>query len=456
MGPREKLELGFIRSDEVTTFDPSDVNTVVGQTHTVFLGQSTYPNDRNYDRILKINLPDYKSTVVLAKPSSGSKQAYAGRADKLTATMRQEIDLTSVSAAVLEFMTYYEIEKDYDYGYVEVSTDSGKTFATLPGTVAGKPTQSSAQLGNYITGMMVEPAPALKTMQPASYDLTAYAGKKVLLQFRYGTDEGYTEIGWFVDDVRVTGKTASGAAVAIFSDDFETGNQWATAAINWQTSGDTKVSNFRRYLLAEWRHHNGFNEGLKSVYNTVNGVGQQERLEYHSYEEGLLVWYVNEFYGDNNVTRFSGDLSSGIKYDAGEGYALVVDAHPKSMLQTGGKDGGVALDGLPFRTRVQAYDAPFSLTPASALKLSLAGFDFTSPSYEADSAWTSAQKPGNQELSLGCEPDDAAQYFTKPMATNKVSQFHGVKLPADANVKLRIREVTADDTAVAVDVVRCK
>ena len=41
-----------------------------------------------------------------------------------------EFDLTRLQKATLQFSTWYNIEKDYDYAYVEVSTDSGKTWDT--------------------------------------------------------------------------------------------------------------------------------------------------------------------------------------------------------------------------------------------------------------------------------------------------------------------------------------
>ena len=39
------------------------------------------------------------------------------------------VDLRQVSGATLRFWTWFDIEADYDYGYVEVSVDGGKRWS---------------------------------------------------------------------------------------------------------------------------------------------------------------------------------------------------------------------------------------------------------------------------------------------------------------------------------------
>ncbi|MFH0894910.1 MAG: hypothetical protein V2A54_10790, partial [Bacteroidota bacterium] len=41
------------------------------------------------------------------------------------------IDLTKTISASIEFWHKYEFEKDYDYGYVEVSSNSGTTWTQI-------------------------------------------------------------------------------------------------------------------------------------------------------------------------------------------------------------------------------------------------------------------------------------------------------------------------------------
>ena len=72
-----------------------------------------------------------------------------------------------------------------------ISTDGGASYTPLANanTVDGP-------LGPALNGV----ATAFATQ---TFDLTAYAGKTVLLAFRYVSDGGVNEGGWFVDNVKV-------------------------------------------------------------------------------------------------------------------------------------------------------------------------------------------------------------------------------------------------------------
>ncbi|AGZ42660.1 immune inhibitor A domain-containing protein [Actinoplanes friuliensis] len=101
---------------------------------------------------------------------------------------------------VLRLRTKYATEEGYDYGYVTVSMDGGRTYTAIAGdsTVA-------APLGQAINGDSAG-------FQPRTYDLSAYAGKKVLLGFRYVTDSAIDEGGWWIDDIKVGGAVVSDGA----------------------------------------------------------------------------------------------------------------------------------------------------------------------------------------------------------------------------------------------------
>ncbi len=93
----------------------------------------------------------------------------------------------------LRFWTYYRIESNWDYGYVEIATD-GRTFTTLPGSITTNSDPNLRNFGNGITGNSggwVE----------AEFDLSAYEGDIVWFRFRYNTDGYVTDEGWYVDDI---------------------------------------------------------------------------------------------------------------------------------------------------------------------------------------------------------------------------------------------------------------
>ncbi|MEV6494920.1 peptidase M6 immune inhibitor A, partial [Actinoplanes sp. NPDC051633] len=94
----------------------------------------------------------------------------------------------------LRISAKYGAEADYDYGYVTVSTDGGRTHRAVQGdkTVAGPlgPGVNGDTGGEFV---------------PHVYDLSAYAGQKVLLGFRYVSDGAVNEGGWYVTGIDVGG-----------------------------------------------------------------------------------------------------------------------------------------------------------------------------------------------------------------------------------------------------------
>jgi hypothetical protein len=157
--------------------------------------------------------------------STSGANDYVGFETGLTLAMSQALPANSK----LTFSTRYDIENGYDFGYVQVSTDGGTTWTNIAGTGTSNTSASDlvnyGNLGNGITGSQ-------PTWTPATFDLSAYAGKTVKIRFDYRCDSGFYGngttsggIGWNVDDVAV-GPTGS----PIFTDDFSTvKTDWTTA-----------------------------------------------------------------------------------------------------------------------------------------------------------------------------------------------------------------------------------
>ncbi|MBM6616861.1 immune inhibitor A domain-containing protein [Bacillus suaedaesalsae] len=110
-------------------------------------------------------------------------------------------DLTGVEDATLKFDNFIDIEEQWDFGVVQVSTDGGETWKSL----ANENTRSDVVDEGY---------PKIKENVPGftghsdewtneSFDLTEYAGQNVLISFRYLTDWGYNDSGWFIDNIEI-------------------------------------------------------------------------------------------------------------------------------------------------------------------------------------------------------------------------------------------------------------
>jgi len=135
------------------------------------------------------------------EPHSGQYEWWSNRGDVSNMTLTREFDLGELDAATLEFWTWYDIEDDYDYAYVEVSTDDGKTWEILPGlhTVDSDPYGNS--FGSGYTGVSGggEKAEWVKEV----VDLSPYVGYETLIRFEYVTDDSYNDPGLCIDDIAI-------------------------------------------------------------------------------------------------------------------------------------------------------------------------------------------------------------------------------------------------------------
>jgi len=84
-------------------------------------------------------------SLVDAAAYSGQYMWWANRSDDSNTTLTRAFDLSGVSEATLEFWAWYDIEEDWDYTYVEASSDGGETWEilTTPSGVGTNPNGNS-------------------------------------------------------------------------------------------------------------------------------------------------------------------------------------------------------------------------------------------------------------------------------------------------------------------------
>ncbi len=139
--------------------------------------------------------------VIPTDAHSGRSFWWSDRVDGLDSTLTRDVDLTGVSKATLSFWSWYEIEPDFDYGYVSVSKDGGTRWTTLKTEATTTLDPNGNNLGNGMTGHSGSGAKPAWVKQTA--DLGAYAGKKVQLRFEYVTDGALNFNGLAIDDVAI-------------------------------------------------------------------------------------------------------------------------------------------------------------------------------------------------------------------------------------------------------------
>ncbi len=135
-------------------------------------------------------------TVVAAPPTGSSSALWSGNRSNLDSAAVAQVTVPTASPT-LTFSELHQAEEGYDYAYTVVSTDGGTSYTPLANanTVPGP-------YGPSLNGT----ATAFATQ---TFDLSAYAGQTILLGFRYVSDGGVNEGGWYVDDVTVGGTVVS-------------------------------------------------------------------------------------------------------------------------------------------------------------------------------------------------------------------------------------------------------
>ncbi len=175
---------------------------------------------------------------------------WSNRGDSVNTTLTTPpLDLRAAPHATLHYQAWYDLEQDYDYGYVEVSTDGGKTWHTQPTAHTTNTNPNGANIGNGYTGSSCS---AASTPQHCwvdeQVDLSPYAGKSVLVRFEQVTDDEYNgqgiaiahiqvpEIGFDGDTVRdgwdAAGWIRAGNTLA---------EKWIVQAVITRTHGATTV-----------------------------------------------------------------------------------------------------------------------------------------------------------------------------------------------------------------------
>jgi immune inhibitor A len=268
--------------------------------------QNTY---EGYDQAVKVNLPDSQRTDTYVTPPEGTHAWWSGRGDDLSNTLTREVP--AGSSVTVSADIWRAIEANYDYLYVEYSTDGGSGWTQLA-ALTGDATKWASKKWSY---------------KPAG-------GGASLFRFRYATDGGYNEAGAFLDNITVkVGKAYS------FADGAESGTNGWTAK-GWKVSTGTEVTMGKRYYLLENRQYVGYDHTLEvGPYQFSEAYTRPDWVERFAYQKGLLVWLVDQGWADNNTIDHQG-----------QGYALPVDARPNTLTYS---------DGSSPSNRREPFDAVF-------------------------------------------------------------------------------------------------
>lgn len=259
---------------------------------------------------LRVGLPGVK--LIDSVPSgtrawhSGSGNDFGCPGHTLDIYLPDLEQYANAGAVTLSFKSLYEIEWDWDYGFVLASTDGGQTWKSLvskKGTTLDGFNPNNAECyttyGNGITGVSgdkndltnidrVTPSYPAAQWIDDEFDLTPYKGQKLLLRFSYFTDAAAAKRGWFIDDLKITADAAT-----VYTSDFETSDEntrlFATGFSRVSSSDGVDLDH--AYYI-EMRDRVGWDK---------DGKNQSDRGT-PAWAPGVAILYTDENHGYGNTS----------------------------------------------------------------------------------------------------------------------------------------------------------
>ncbi len=299
------------------------------------------------------------------RPDHGNQAVYSGQGNNMQRSLSRVFDLGAVDGTIpllLEFDTWFEIEAEWDYLYVEVAGEDGQFSRVMPTDKSGPgdalsvmpsvkghegkgslpgftgrsgdldgdgkvesaagcdPAQQRTLAEDKVGEARTDPCETAQWVS-AAFDLGPWRGQQATVRFTYFTDMASVEDGVLLDNIAI--------AALDYREDFE-GNGLA----DWSTNGFTLSGGNHQlavphFYLLEYRdpyarfaavknYDASLTEPVFAFYPERDGSMAALNV---NYRPGVVMWYYNgEYLWSQNEPSQSGP---------GEGFLLVVDANPQ-------------------------------------------------------------------------------------------------------------------------------
>lgn len=138
-------------------------------------------------------------SILPVDPYSGKFAYWSNKGDHSAMTLEKTFDFTDHDAPLtLTYWTWYDIEEDYDYLYLEASTD-GETWEIIKTPSGTDEDPSGNSYGWGYNGLSGGDGSWIQE----KVDLSQFAGQKVQIRFEYITDAAVNGEGLLLDDIAI-------------------------------------------------------------------------------------------------------------------------------------------------------------------------------------------------------------------------------------------------------------
>ena len=181
-------------------------------------------------------------------------------------TLTNSINLTGYTNPRLTFYTKYDIENNWDYGQVEISTNNGSTWIPLqgqytnPGTGSFQPNGEPLYDGTNTNWVREE------------ISLASYISSQFKIRFELKTDSNVERDGWYVDDIAIMYYSVNSVELTSFTaliEGFYDGTSMVSDTVTVElrnTSAPYSLIDQSKILL------NNSGQGTGRFYNAINGT----------------------------------------------------------------------------------------------------------------------------------------------------------------------------------------
>lgn len=364
MSAYEKLYLGWSNYEVVNYGEKASIKLGPAETNT-----------KQAQQVI-VNLPDKMVEFNLGSPYAGAYYYHSGSGNNLNNSMTRQVTLPAGSVQ-LTAKVRYALELDFDYAYVTVNG------LPVPTNLSADTNPYGQNFGYGITGA------SGGNWVDLIVDLSPFAGQSITLGFQYWSDGFVAEDGFAIDEMTITGGATDGA---------EREGEWSYGGFT-RTNGLVTKSFFNAYYV-EYRQYWGYDDALRTGpfnFGFLENPFTADWVEHFPYQDGLLVWYYDASFDDNNVGEHCAAGRCG-------GLYLPVDAHPSLVLRS--DNGQVAPPSF------QSHDATFGLDATDAFCLPVNGTQLCQPSLPANPLF-----------------DDTQSYWVSPDPSINHLGWSGVAVP---------------------------